>query len=182
MSGRRLEQQYRKLLQRFGCQPVTTTLQELADQLCCTRRHMRNVLVQMQDAGWITWQAEAGRGHRSRLQLLRNEQQLLSDKAEQLLESGSFGEAINLLGDEKQLIAPLLRAKLGFSMRTDQQVLRVPYYRPMLNVITSYSIHYTKLYENGQGSSGNETSFRDSLKQQNRGGFQAVRSMLGHQP
>ncbi len=134
MSGRRLEQQYRKLLQRFGSQPVTITLQELADQLCCTRRHMRNVLVQMQTSGWLRWQPETGRGHRSRLQLLRNEQQLLSDKAEQLLEAGSFGEAINLLGDEKQLIAPLLRAKLGFSMRIEQQVLRVPYYRPMLNL------------------------------------------------
>ena len=57
---------------------VTITLQELADQLCCTRRHMRNVLVQMQASGWLRWQPETGRGHRSRLQLLRNEQQLLS--------------------------------------------------------------------------------------------------------
>ena len=62
MSGRRLEHQYLKLLGQFGLLEVTTTLQELADRLCCTRRHMRNLLTQMQAIGWINWQAEAGRG------------------------------------------------------------------------------------------------------------------------
>ncbi|MDD2843246.1 MAG: SgrR family transcriptional regulator, partial [Tolumonas sp.] len=117
MSGRRLEQQYLKLLNQFGLLEVTTTLQELADQLCCTRRHMRSLLTQMHSLGWINWQAEPGRGRRSYLQLLRNEHQLLSDKADKLLDAGCFSEAIELLGEEKQLIAPLLRAKLGYSIR-----------------------------------------------------------------
>lgn len=140
MPTRRLEQQYLKLRRCFGAEPVSVTLQELADRLCCTRRHMRNLLLQMQQRGWIAWQAKAGRGRRSRLQLLRNEQQLLSDKAEGLLESGRFNEAFSLLGEEKQLIAPLLRARLGFSVRSDQQCLRVPYYRTMLNLYPGTSL------------------------------------------
>lgn len=113
MTSRRLEQQYLRLLNLLGAQSVSITLQELADKLCCTKRHMRTLLVQMQQAGWLIWQAEAGRGRRSYLQLLRNTHQLLIEKAEQLLDSGDFNEAIALLGEDKQLITPLLRTKLG---------------------------------------------------------------------
>ncbi|MGB5445757.1 MAG: SgrR family transcriptional regulator [Psychromonas sp.] len=134
MHSQRLEQQYLKLLHRHGFQPLDTTLQELADQLYCSKRHMRNLLLKMQQQGWISWQSESGRGKRSALQLLKNEQQLLSDKADQLLESGRFADAVRLLGEEKYLIAPLLKGRLGFTIRSDQQVLRVPYYRPILNL------------------------------------------------
>lgn len=106
MTSRRLEQQYLRLLHQVGVQPVEITLQELADKLSCTKRHMRTLLVQMQQAGWLIWQAEAGRGRRSHLQLLRNTHQLLMEKAEQLLDSGDFNEAIALLGEDKQLITP----------------------------------------------------------------------------
>ncbi len=146
MSGRRLEQQYLKLLGYFGLLEVTTTLQELADQLCCTRRHMRSLLTQMHSLGWINWQAEPGRGRRSCLQLLRNEHQLLSDKADKLLDAGCFSEAIELLGEEKQLIAPLLRAKLGYSIRADHQTLRVPYYRTMPNLYPGTPLRRSELH------------------------------------
>lgn len=134
MYSRRLEQQYLKLLHRHGFQPLSITLQELADQLYCSKRHMRNLLLKMQQQGFISWQAQTGRGRRSTLQLLKNEQHLLSDKADQLLESGRFADAVKLLGEDKYLIAPLLKGRLGFSIRSDQQVLRVPYYRPMRNL------------------------------------------------
>ncbi|MGE4799114.1 SgrR family transcriptional regulator [Yersinia hibernica] len=134
MPSRRLEQQYLRLLNIVGAQPVEITLQELADKLSCTKRHMRTLLVQMQQAGWLRWQAEAGRGRRSHLQLLRNTQQLLLEKAEQLLDAGDFNEAIALLGEDKQLISPLLRAKLGYRVRDDYQALRIPYYRTMPNL------------------------------------------------
>ena len=44
-----------------------TTLQELAQTLHCTRRHVRSLLNKMQEIGWINWQAEVGRGKKSRL-------------------------------------------------------------------------------------------------------------------
>lgn len=51
MVSRRLEQQYLRLLGVVGVQQVTITLQELADKLSCTKRHMRTLLVKMQQAG-----------------------------------------------------------------------------------------------------------------------------------
>ncbi len=56
MTSRRLEQQYLRLLNLVGVQPVAITLQQLADQLSCTERHMRTLLVQMQQAGWFDFQ------------------------------------------------------------------------------------------------------------------------------
>lgn len=146
MTSRRLEQQYLRLLNQVGVQPVEITLQELADKLSCTKRHMRTLLVQMQQAGWLKWQAEAGRGRRSYLQLLRNTHQLLIEKAEQLLDSGGFNEAIALLGEDKQLITPLLRAKLGYRIRDDYQALRIPYYRTMTNLYPGTALRRSELH------------------------------------
>ncbi|MDI5829579.1 SgrR family transcriptional regulator, partial [Salmonella enterica subsp. enterica serovar Kentucky] len=42
------------------------------------------------------WQSQAGRGHRARLHLRYKPEQLLSEKAEQLLESGHVDQAIQL--------------------------------------------------------------------------------------
>ena len=38
--------------------------------LSCSRRHMRTLLNMMESRGWLTWEAEAGRGKRSRLTFL----------------------------------------------------------------------------------------------------------------
>lgn len=146
MTSRRLEQQYLRLLNQVGVQPVEITLQELADKQSCTKRHMRTLLVQMQQAGWLIWQAEAGRGRRSHLQLLRNTHQLLIEKAEQLLDSGGFNEAIALLGEDKQLIIPLLQAKLGHRIRDDYQALRIPYYRTMSNLYPGTPLRRSELH------------------------------------
>ncbi|CNE08961.1 ABC transporter substrate-binding protein [Yersinia mollaretii] len=146
MTSRRLEQQYLRLLNAVGVQSLAITLQELADKLSCTKRHMRTLLVQMQQAGWLTWQAEAGRGRRSHLQLLRNTHQLLIEKAEQLLDSGGFNEAIALLGEDKQLITPLLRSKLGYRIHDDYQALRIPYYRTMPNLYPGTPLRRSELH------------------------------------
>ncbi|MFA3761425.1 SgrR family transcriptional regulator [Yersinia sp. 2466 StPb PI] len=146
MVSRRLEQQYLRLLGVVGVQQVTITLQELADKLSCTKRHMRTLLVKMQQAGWLIWQSEAGRGRRSHLQLLRNTHQLLIEKAEQLLDSGDFNEAIALLGEDKQLITPLLRTKLGYRIRDDYQALRIPYYRAMANLYPGTPLRRSELH------------------------------------
>ncbi|OEF25219.1 SgrR family transcriptional regulator [Vibrio rumoiensis] len=134
MASNRLEQQYLKLLNHFGETKVSVTLQELSDLLFCTKRHMRNLLIQMQESGWIDWQAEFGRGKRSALTLLSNKNQLLRKKSEILIDKGRFNEAIDLLGSDKHLVAPLLRSKLGFRINPDNQILRVPYYRTMYNL------------------------------------------------
>ncbi|SQK74566.1 HTH-type transcriptional regulator sgrR [Tatumella ptyseos] len=88
----------------------------------------------MQQAGWLSWQPGVGRGHQSVLTLHYSETQLLFRKAEQLLDEGDIRSAVTLLGDQQQLVAGLLRQKLGYQVREDYQSLRIPYYRTMPNL------------------------------------------------
>lgn len=62
MTSPRLELQFIRLWQAFQGKATETTLQELAQTLHCTRRHVRSLLNKMQEIGWINWQAEVGRG------------------------------------------------------------------------------------------------------------------------
>lgn len=51
----------------FSGKNSETTLQDIAEILFCSRRHVRTLLNNMQAHGWLSWQAEAGRGKRSAL-------------------------------------------------------------------------------------------------------------------
>lgn len=146
MIGRRLEQQYLRLLDFFPAQSASITLQELADKLHCSKRYMRSLLVQMNELGWIDWQSMAGRGHRSQLILLRNAHQLLAQKADKLINEGNFDAAISLLGEEKQLVTSLLRNKLGYTVREDYQSLSIPYYRTMPNLYPGTPLRRSELH------------------------------------
>lgn len=129
MPSPRLQEQYGRLFRHFAGLEADTSLQQLADVLHCTRRHMRSLLAQMQAQGWLTWQSRAGRGQRSRLHFLQTEDALQQRRAAQLLDAGRLEQAAALLGEEQ--LAPLLRARLGRRWSQDRQVLGVPYYRAL---------------------------------------------------
>ncbi|MBP8127207.1 MAG: SgrR family transcriptional regulator, partial [Aeromonadaceae bacterium] len=93
MTSRRLEYHYLKLHRRYAGDGVETSLQELADLLSCTRRHVRSLLGQMETQGWIQWQSRAGRGYRSTLRCLYAPDLLLHQRVEQLLAQGHVEQA-----------------------------------------------------------------------------------------
>lgn len=86
MSSGRLQQQFIRLWQCCDGKSQETTLNELAEMLSCSRRHMRTLLNMMEARGWLTWEAEAGRGKRSRLAFLYTGLALQQQRAEDLLE------------------------------------------------------------------------------------------------
>ena len=86
MPSGRLQQQFIRLWQCCEGQSQETTLNELAELLNCSRRHMRTLLNTMQQQGWLNWEAEAGRGKRSRLTFLYTGLALQQQRAEDLLE------------------------------------------------------------------------------------------------
>lgn len=57
--------QYQRLYQFAGDVPRAATVAELAATVCCSERHTRTLLNQLQDIGWLSWQASAGRGRRA---------------------------------------------------------------------------------------------------------------------
>ncbi|PLL22087.1 hypothetical protein CWN30_24935, partial [Klebsiella pneumoniae] len=54
MSSGRLQQQFIRLWQCCDGKSQETTLNELAEMLSCSRRHMRTLLNMMESRGWLT--------------------------------------------------------------------------------------------------------------------------------
>ncbi|RQM77252.1 HTH-type transcriptional regulator SgrR [Aeromonas jandaei] len=127
----RLYQQFQRLAQQLGCDEREISLAEVAELLCCTPRNARLLLRRMQDQGWLNWTAEAGRGRRSRLTLLDSQESLTRRRLRDLLSEGQLAQAVRLAEDRLDLLTPLLFEQLGQATREGRQILRVPYYRPL---------------------------------------------------
>mgnify|MGYP000057681495 CR=1 FL=1 len=112
MPSGRLQQQFIRLWQCCEGQSQETTLNELADLLSCSRRHMRTLLNTMQQQGWLSWEAEAGRGKRSRLTFLYTGLALQQQRAEDLLEQDRIDQLVQLVGD-KAAVRQMLVSHLG---------------------------------------------------------------------
>ncbi len=57
--------QYQRLTVHYGFTPKLTTLGEVAEVALCSERHARTLLRQLSESGWLSWRAQAGRGHRA---------------------------------------------------------------------------------------------------------------------
>lgn len=134
MPSARLQQQFIRLWQCCDGQPQDTTLNELSTLLNCSRRHMRTLLNAMQEKGWLSWQAEAGRGKRSRLEFLYTGLTLQQERAEDLLEQDRIDQLVQLVGD-KDAVRQMIVSHLGRSFRQGRHILRVLYYRPLQNLL-----------------------------------------------
>ncbi|AFJ48347.1 HTH-type transcriptional regulator SgrR [Shimwellia blattae] len=145
MSSSRLQQQFIRLWQCCDGQDRLVTLSELAALLSCSRRHMRTLLNSMQDKGWLTWQAEAGRGKRSRLAFIYTGLSLQQQRAEDLLEQDRIDQLVDIVGD-KAAVRQMLLSHLGRSFRQGRHILRVLYYRPLLNLLPGTALRRSETH------------------------------------
>ncbi|ALB61637.1 SgrR, sugar-phosphate stress, transcriptional activator of SgrS small RNA [Cronobacter condimenti 1330] len=145
MPSGRLQQQFIRLWQCCDGQPQETTLNELADLLNCSRRHMRTLLNAMQARGWLTWDAEAGRGKRSRLRFLYTGLALQQQRAEDLLEQDRVDQLVQIVGD-KSAVRQMLLSHLGRSFRQGRHILRVLYYRPLQNLLPGSALRRSETH------------------------------------
>ncbi|AIR60760.1 transcriptional regulator SgrR [Cedecea neteri] len=145
MSSSRLQQQFIRLWQCCEGKPQETTLNDLADLLSCSRRHMRTLLNAMQEKGWLSWQAEAGRGKRSQLTFLYTGLALQQQRAEDLLEQDRIDQLVQIVGD-KAAVRQMLISHLGRSFRQGRHILRVLYYRPLLNLLPGSALRRSETH------------------------------------
>lgn len=145
MSSNRLQQQFIRLWQHFQGQSTDTTLQELAAILSCSRRHIRSLLGAMQRQGWLTWQAEAGRGKRSQLSFIYTGLALKEQRAEDLLEQDRIDQLVQLVGD-KETVRQMLLSHLGRSFRQGKHILRILYYRPLRNLLPGSALRRSEMH------------------------------------
>lgn len=145
MSTGRLQQQFIRLWQCCDGKSQETTLSELAELLSCSRRHMRTLLNTMQARGWLTWDAEAGRGKRSRLTFLYTGLALQQQRAEDLLEQDRIDQLVQLVGD-KNTVRQMLVSHLGRSFRQGRHIMRVLYYRPLRNLLPGTALRRSETH------------------------------------
>lgn len=142
----RLYQQFQRLAQLLGSDEREISLAEVADLLCCTPRNARLLLRRMQDQGWLSWSAEAGRGRRSRLTLLDSQESLTRRRLRDLLSQGQLAQAVRLAEDRLDLLTPLLIEQLGQATREGRQILRVPYYRPLPQLLPTGPMRRSEIH------------------------------------
>lgn len=145
MSSGRLQQQFIRLWQYCEGQPQHVTLNELAEMLNCSRRHMRNLLNAMQAQGWLSWQAEAGRGKRSTLTFISTGLALQQQRAEDLLEQDRLDQLMQIVGD-KDAVRRMVVSHLGRSFRQGRHILRVLYYRPLKNLLPGSALRRSETH------------------------------------
>lgn len=145
MSTPRLQHQFIRLWQHHQGQETDTTLQEIADILHCSRRHVRSLLSSMQTAGWLSWQAETGRGKRSRLCFLQSGRDLQHARAELLIEQDNIEKLVAMVND-KDAMRQMVLSQLERSFRQGKSLLRIVYYRPFYNLLPGSPLRRSEVH------------------------------------
>ncbi|OBT09372.1 transcriptional regulator [Vibrio sp. UCD-FRSSP16_10] len=131
MSSPRLRTQFETLFEHFNGQDSDTQIEDITDILFCTRRNARIVLNKLTEEGWIEWRPSAGRGKQSQLIFKQNRQDVGEGLAKRYLEEGRIGQALQVLNQDANRLTQVIQDYLGVQNRQGQQVLRLPYYRPL---------------------------------------------------
>lgn len=123
--------QYQRLWHVSDGEAQQVSVAELATRNFCSERHMRTLLRQMQDAGWLRWDSQSGRGKRAVLQFLRTPDSLRQEMMEQALNQGQQQNALALAQLAPADLRVLLNPFLGGRWQNETPTLRIPYYRPL---------------------------------------------------
>jgi SgrR family transcriptional regulator len=128
------------------------TIKELSDLLCCTPRHTKHVLKQLEERKWIHWNIVRGRGKRSTLTFLLTHDEVIKERAQQLVRDGKYTQAMEQLSSAgltlKEQFHDWLQGQLGYSVEMKDQkeidILRYPYFNIIKNLDP---IHYLSRHE-----------------------------------
>ncbi|PVP71937.1 peptide ABC transporter substrate-binding protein, partial [Salmonella enterica subsp. enterica serovar Mbandaka] len=123
--------QYQRLWQPSAGETQHVTVSELAERCFCSERHLRTLLRQAQQAGWLRWEAQSGRGKRGRLQFLVTPESLRTAMMEQALEKGQQLNVLELAQLAPGELRAMLQPFMGGQWQNDTPTLRIPYYRPL---------------------------------------------------
>lgn len=123
--------QYQRLYQHVGPTMQSTTVAELAAIFFCSERHTRTLLSQWQQADWIDWRAQAGRGKRAQITCLKTPEDLRSSCLQKLLNEGDHSAALQLSQLDPRHLNALFAPHLGGQWQADAPTLRIPFYRPL---------------------------------------------------
>ncbi len=123
--------QFQRLWQPSEGAPQAVTISELAARCFCSERHIRTLLRQLEQHGWLRWRAQSGRGKRGELIFLVSPHTVRAGMMETVLSQGQTHNALALAQLASGQLRQLLHPFLGGQWHNDTPTLRIPYYRPL---------------------------------------------------
>ena len=123
--------QYQRLWQPSEGAPQQVTIAELASRCFCSERQVRTLLRQAQEAGWLNWHGQSGRGKRGELRFYVSPESLRNTMMEEALKHGQQHNALELAQLAPEELRELLHPFLGGQWQNDTPTLRIPYYRSL---------------------------------------------------
>lgn len=117
--------QYKRIYDRFGFSPVSTTIPELAEILICSDRHTKNLLTQFSDNQWLIWKPHPGRGQKSFLQCIASTTELSEMLLQELLLNGDYQTALKLAEGNASLLKYIMSPFLGRKGHEHLPVLQI---------------------------------------------------------
>ncbi len=123
--------QFIRLWQHSHGAPQQTSVTEMAAHCFCSDRHIRTLLHQWRDEGWLDWQAQSGRGKRGTLCFLQTPDHLRRQLLQQQLDRGQSLDALQLTQLAPEQLSRLLQPFMGGQWLNNMPTLRIPYYRPL---------------------------------------------------
>ncbi|MGC8400742.1 SgrR family transcriptional regulator [Enterobacter mori] len=105
--------QYQRLYQHYGAAPAPTTIAEVAEVALCSERHARTLLRQLAQSGWLSWDAQPGRGHRATLHCLATTSELSAPLMHACLEKGDYQSALQLADGDPASLHHIITPFLG---------------------------------------------------------------------
>lgn len=145
MPTTRLYQQFERLAAQLPERSRQMTLTQVADLLCCTPRNARVLLGRMQEQGWLSWQASAGRGRRATLTLHDIPQAFRQQQLLQLIRQGKLEQAMQWVEGRAERLIPWLQVGTGMTAE-GRQILRVPYYRPLPHLLPGPALRRSEIH------------------------------------
>lgn len=159
----RLNQFQRLWLPSSGA-PQQVTIAELAERCFCSERHVRTLLRQASDAGWLSWMAQSGRGKRGTLTFHTAPDTLRNEMMELALSKGQQQNALELAQLAPVELRALLHPFLGGQWQNNTPTLRIPYYRPLEALHPGFLAGRAEQHLAGQIYSGLTRFDRDSAQ------------------
>ena len=113
--------QYQRLWQPSAGAPQQVTVNELASRCFCSERHVRTLLRQAQEAGWLSWHARSGRGKRGELRFHVTPDSLRNTMMEEALKSGQQHQSRH---EHRHIMAKMLELYLPSEVGKDRRRMR----------------------------------------------------------
>ncbi|MBM6618022.1 ABC transporter substrate-binding protein [Bacillus suaedaesalsae] len=136
-----IEQYYISLRKQYRSKGEGETFPILMDELLqtlkCTRRNAQLLLKKMTDVEYVNWMPGKGRGNTSKLTFLMPLSDIVLERAKQLTLEEKLDEAWKLIHQVQQVkfeFTEWLYRHFGFQTENEEDVLRFPFYRSVLDL------------------------------------------------